>query len=82
MNYKKVIEDYKSGVIDKDDWALRFFDWGGRWHYVGVDEYDLEVEEVEKREDQMKAKYGTPDNPEDVVAVLKAVGVRAEWGDS
>ena len=29
----------------------------------------------------MKAKYGTPDDPEDVVAVLKAVGVRAEWSE-
>lgn len=76
MNYKKVIEHFKNGKIDKNDWLLVIDNDGGYWNYIGENiggyEEDLMREEMEE-------KYGEPEGYSDVVEILIAAGVNAEW---
>ena len=83
MNYKKVIEDFRSGVINKDEWQLIMDNDCGHWLYIGnefndLEEYDYDnaLENVGKK---MSEKYGEPNGPDDIVEVLIAAGVTAEW---
>lgn len=72
MDYARVIKDFTSGEIDKEKWCLYVDNDGGYWQSPDHDATDKEIEEMEGR-------YGLPDGYQDVVEILKAAGVNAEW---
>lgn len=76
MNYKKVIQDYASGKINKDHWTVVMDNDGGYWCYHGPEVNDDSAEELVE---EMERKYGTPGGYNDIVEVLDAAGVPAEW---
>lgn len=76
MNYKKVIEDFNNGTIDPLKFQVCMDNDGGYWEYIGegddYDNQDLMLAEMTK-------KYGCPDGYKDIVDVLNAAGVTADW---
>ena len=76
MNYKKVIEDFNSGEIDKDRFQLVMDNDGGYWSYIhpGIDDYN-----ATDLEEMMEEKYGSPEGYRDIVDVLNAAGVNCDW---
>lgn len=74
MNYKKVIEDFNNGTIDKKVVTLVMDNDDGYWRVdTGCEDQDEIVKE------QLKEKYGTPNGYRDIVDVLNAAGVNTEW---
>lgn len=74
MNYKKVIEDFNSGTLNKDIITLVMDNDGGYWSVnTGSEEVDEIIEE------RLEEAYGTPDGYKDIVDVLNAAGVNTEW---
>ena len=75
MDYKKLFKDKANGnvcnhmtiVMDNDD---------GYWK---CEDFSLSEEEREKKEEEYEQKYGCPDGYGDVVNILCAVGMNAEW---
>jgi len=76
MDYKKVMEDHANGKIDRKKWALVMDNDGGHWRYDGKG-YDSEW--VYRAQDIMTERYGDPDGYSDIVKVLVAAGINAEW---
>lgn len=76
MNYKKVIEDYNLGKINRKDWTVIMDNDGGDWKYTGAEKND---EVIEFWVSKMNEKYGQPDGYRDIVKVLRAANVEAEW---
>jgi len=74
MDYKKVIEDFNNGTIDKEVVTLVMDNDGGYWSVHTGDE-----DQNEMLEEQLKEKYGTPNGYRDIVDVLNAAGVNTEW---
>ena len=83
MDYKKVIEDYRNGVIDKEEWQVTMDNDGGYWEYIGGKFDDLPEEAEAIARDavcgEMDKKYGLPDGYGDVVDILVAAGVTSDW---
>ena len=78
MNYKKLIEDSRAGKIDWEKWVLVIDNDGGYWRSEeGETEDDWKA--YEEAVDQMEAIYGSPGVYRDVVEILEAAGVCAEW---
>ena len=76
MNYKKVIEDFNSGVIDKNKFQLVMDNDSGYWSCL---DESVGNEKREYLEGVMKDKYGTPEGYRDIVDVLDAAGVNCDW---
>jgi len=76
MRYKKVIEDYASGAIDRNDWVLIIDNDGGYWEYSGISQDENHIEAMR---DEMVGKYGAPNGYEDIVDILQAAGVESDW---
>lgn len=74
MDYKKVIEDFNNGVIDKKVVTLVMDNDDGYW---SVNTGDEDQDEIVK--EQLKEKYGRPRGYRDIVNVLNAAGVNTEW---
>ena len=74
MNYKKVIEDFNSGTLNKDIITLVMDNDGGYW---SVSTGDEDMNEI--MEDRLEEFYGTPNGYKDIVDVLNATGVNTEW---
>lgn len=72
MDYARVIKDFASGEIDKEKWCLYVDNDGGYWQSPDHDAPASEVRKMDKR-------YGTPGGYCDVVEILHAAGVNAEW---
>jgi len=86
MNYKKVIEDYENGTINREDWELTFDNDGGYWSYFGDLGFEcgkceecVECAEVELKLRKMNETYGTPNGYSDVVDIAFAAGINADW---
>lgn len=80
--YKKIISDYNSGKIDKNKWVFVVDNDGGNWCYQGPplhDDTDVDEELRELEEEKMGEKYGCCNGYADIVNILVAVGVEAEW---
>jgi len=74
MDYKKVIEDFNNGEIDRDYVTLVMDNDGGYWCCdTGDEEYD------EMIQNDLKDMYGEPGGYRDIVDVLEAAGVNVEW---
>ncbi len=74
MNYKKVIEDFGNGTLDKKKIQLVMDNDGGYWEGL-TDDDDLNEDIAEAAE----IKYGEPDGYRDIVDVLNAAGVNCDW---
>lgn len=77
MDYKKVIEDFNNGTIDPSAYQVVMDNDGGYWLCV-----DYSIEDEDKRDelaDEMSKKYGDPQGYGDVVEILNAAGVNADW---
>lgn len=77
MNYKQAIEDFNNGTIDPDKYQLIIDNDGGYWLCI-----DPAIDDEDERDDlsqKMKEKYGSPDGYRDIVDVLNAAGVNANW---
>lgn len=74
MNYKKVIEDFNNGTLNKDVVTLVIDNDGGYW---SVSTGDEDMNEI--MEDRLEEFYGTPNGYKDIVDVLNATGVNTEW---
>jgi hypothetical protein len=74
MNYKKVIEDFNNGTLDPKKVQLVMDNDEGYWAALGLDDEDAEDLEM-----ILEDKYGLPGGYEDVVDILRAAGVNAEW---
>ena len=76
MNYKKVIEDFNNGTIDRKKWKVVMDNDDGYWECLddSLDEDDQDTQCAE-----MEEKYGRPDGYRDVVEILAAAGVNVDW---
>ncbi|MCP3683624.1 MAG: hypothetical protein GY861_13135 [bacterium] len=74
MNYKKVIEDYNNGTLNGDITTLVMDNDGGYWD-VNTGDEDID----EQLEQELEDKYGAPNGYRDIVKVLCAAGVKADW---
>lgn len=76
MDYEAVIRDYNNGTLDHEKVILVMDNDGGYWRYVDDDATEEEIEEYESALDET---YGRPEGYDDIVDVLNAAGVNAEW---
>lgn len=76
MEYKEVIDDFNSGVLDKSKTTLVMDNDGGYWMHEDPSKTDDECEEIC---DELHKKYGIPNGYRDIVDVLNAAGVRCDW---
>lgn len=74
MNYKKVIEDFNNGTLDKNKVQLVIDNDGGYW--VGLTDDDALNEKIGY---DLDIEYGVPDGYKDVVDILNAAGVNCDW---
>jgi hypothetical protein len=77
MDYKRVIEDFNNGTIDPKKFQVIMDNDGGYWLCID-DSIDSEDQRDELSE-EMEKKYGTPGGYGDIVDVLNAAGVNADW---
>ena len=70
MDYEQLIKDFRAGKLK--GWTLVMDNDGG---YLCHEDDDIDDEQSEA----MTEKYGQPDGYRDIVEVLKAAGVSAEW---
>jgi hypothetical protein len=76
MNYRQVIKGFNNGTIDKNKWQIVMENDDGYWVYIGDD-----VDEIDYHEftEEIEAKYGRPNGERDIVDILNAAGVNADW---
>ena len=74
MKWKEVIKDFRSGKLDPQKVMVAIDNDGGYWQ--SFDECEAKAEEIQL---ELEAKYGSPEGYNDVVDILEAAGVRAEW---
>ena len=74
MKYGKVMKDFKSGVLDKNNVLLVIDSDSGYWQSLNED-----CEKADVIEARLRKKYGEPGGYSDMVDILIAAGVPAEW---
>jgi len=70
MDYVAVIRDFRNGTLDRSNITICIDDDGGYW-LSGADD--------DEAAEQLEEKYGSPGGGQDIVAILNAAGVPAEW---
>ena len=76
MDYKKVIEDFKSGKIDSKRVRLIMDNDDGYWSVDG----DVQTESGDWTEaKKLEEEYGRPNGYSDLVDLAKAAGINCEW---
>jgi len=76
MNYKKLIEDFNNGTIDKNKVTLVM---DNDDSYFTVEDEDITPEEMDAYIELLKEKYGTSNGHSDIVNILNAAGVNSVW---
>jgi len=74
MNYKKLIKDINNGTIDPKSFTLVVDNDYGWLRDELHEDWGLS----EEREEVLKDTYGEPEGYNDLVEILKAVGINAE----
>lgn len=75
MNYRKLFKDKAEGKIDNDMLLVMDND-GGYWQCTN-EEYSEELKLI--KQDTYEERYGTPEGYRDIVDVLNAAGINADW---
>ena len=75
MNWKKVMDDMKAGEIDSD--MLLVMD-NDDAYWVAIND-KLSEEEMEAKDDLYEKRYGRGKGYKDIVDVLVASGINADW---
>ena len=75
MDYKKLFKDKKNGKLS-DNMVIIMDNDGGSW--MCTDE-KLSENDHEEKENEYNKTYGTPDGYCDIIKVLNAAGINAEW---
>ena len=73
MDYRQVIEDFNNGTIDRSTVTLILDSDYGFWR-VNVDD----AEDAVGIQRHLEEKYGRPNGEEDIVSILKSLGVNCE----
>lgn len=76
MDYVNVIKDFNNGTIDPKKVQLVMDNDGGYWDCI---DEELEDEQRETIVQNLVDKYGDPHGYRDVVKILNAAGVNADW---
>jgi len=76
MDYKKLFKDKAEGK-NPPNMVIIFDNDGGYWTYSG--DKELTDDEHEKKCYECEEKYGSPDGYCDVVDIMNAAGIKAEW---
>jgi len=79
MNWELVIRDFNNGTLDPEMWKLCIDNDGGYWEYIGPGADVMSLEGQEKMNAEMEELYGQPGGYQDVVDILRAAGVNADW---
>lgn len=75
MNYELLFSDKKEGKISQDMTLMMDND-DGYWH---CDNENMDEEKAEEICEKYTNKYGTPNGYNDIVAILNAAGIKADW---
>lgn len=73
MNYKQIIEDFNTGVLDKEIFTLMV---DNDDIFLSVDSGDEDLDEL--LEKAAEGKYGNGNGYQDIVKILQAAGANAE----
>lgn len=76
MDYKRVIEDFKSGKLSSK-YVTLVMDNDDGFFYCKFPE--LTEEENDNLQDELERKYGRSEGYRDIVNILNAAGVPCEW---
>jgi len=76
MDYENVIKDFNNGTIDPTKIQLVLDNDGGYWSCINEDIEDDQRDAITKA---LEDKYGEPGGYRDIVNVLNAAGVNADW---
>jgi hypothetical protein len=77
MDYKRVIADFNNGAIDPKKFQVIMDNDGGYW--LCIDESIDNEDRRDELSEEMEKKYGKPNGYGDIVDVLNAAGVNADW---
>lgn len=75
MNYEKLIKDKNLGLISDDMIIVIDNDCG----YWACQNSAIPDEEQDRLCKEYTKDYGKPGGPEDIVKILQAIGLNAEW---
>ena len=75
MNYKKLLEDIRSGEFDTNKYVLVFDNDGGYWSTPNEEDDSV----CDKNHEMLSQKYGLPDGYQDLVDLANAAGIPSEW---
>lgn len=86
MDYKSVIQAYAIGLEAVKDWQVTMDNDGGYWQYTGdltveCDQCEecMECKYIEAHRQMLNKQFGSPNGYGDIVDVLQAAGVNADW---
>jgi len=74
MNYKKLLEDARTGKLHPQA-QLAMDNDGGYWDLDG----DFSDEDFQRITAELEVEYGLPDGYKDIVDVLQAAGIDCDW---
>jgi hypothetical protein len=78
MNYEKLIKDYQCGKLGED--IVLYVDNDGGYLSVSWEFGERSTDdEIEKLEAEFSKEYGDPSGYADIVNILRAAGVNADW---
>ena len=76
MNYQKIIDDFKSGKLDKSKHELTM---DNDTCYLSSIDPTLSEEENDEMYFKLKDEYGTGEGYGDIVKIFQAAGVNSDW---
>ena len=79
MNYKKLIKDIQTGKLDTTGITLNIDNDDGFWQVACDVDDDKALKKAESIEKRLTRRYGKPEGYTDIVDILQAAGVPAEW---
>jgi hypothetical protein len=79
MDYKRLIEDFKSGKLDKNKYYLQLDNDIIILCVNYYDEDDNEIEVDEEEYERLCEFYGRGNGYNDIGCILDAVGIPCEW---
>lgn len=76
MNYKKLIDDFQNGTLDRSKVKIIMDNDTG---YFAVMDEELSEAKTERMIKKLEKTYGKPRGYSDIVDILNAIGVPSGW---